>query len=70
MVTSEGKHCPCEDWRCQTCNPPPETDKDYGPPVFDPYFKCWTFPYARPAKKEKKVVYKEKEKPPTHNMEV
>lgn len=60
----------CEDWRCQICNPPPKTDEDYGPPVFDPYFKCWTFPYAKPKKKEKKIVIKPREKPQTHNMEV
>jgi len=36
----------CEDWRCKECNPPPADHPEYGPPVYDPYFKVWTFPYA------------------------
>ena len=37
----------CDDWRCQDCNPPPPSHPEYGPPVFDPFFKCWTYPYAQ-----------------------
>jgi len=41
---------------CNSCNPPPaNVDDDFGPPVFDPYYKCWTFPYAKPKPKEVKV---------------
>ena len=42
------------------CNPPPFTDKDYGLPIYDPYNKTWTFPYAKPPDiVVKKVVKKE-----------
>jgi len=43
---TEDVHEECEDWKCQECNPPPPTHPEYGPPVYDPYFKCWTYPYA------------------------
>jgi len=41
----QGDH-ECEDWRCKECNPPPPTHPVNGPPVYDPYFKVWTYPYA------------------------
>lgn len=74
MIEVDG--CPCEDWRCVKCNPPPVTDEDYGPPVYDPYFKCWTFPYAkekeRPKTPEKKVevVVVPRPKPAQRTIEV
>jgi hypothetical protein len=50
----------CKDWKCIICNPPPFTDKDYGLPIYDPYNKTWTFPYAKaPDIIVKKMVKKE-----------
>lgn len=67
----EAEHDECTDWRCQECNPPPPIHPEYGPPVYDPYFKCWTYPYAQNIPKR---VPKEKPpspaKPETHEMEV
>jgi hypothetical protein len=37
----------CADHRCTTCNPPPSDDPELGPPVYDPVFKCWTYPYYK-----------------------
>ena len=33
-----------------------EDGEELGPPVYDPYFKCWTFPYAKEKKVEKKAL--------------
>jgi len=53
-------HEECKDWKCTDCNPPPPTHPEYGPPVYDPYFKCWTYPYAQ---NKPKIVVKEQPSP-------
>jgi len=49
----------CTDWKCQECNPPPPIHPEHGHPVYDPHFKCWTYPYATRRASPKK------EKPPS-----
>jgi hypothetical protein len=52
---SEGEHH-CNDHRCVKCNPPPVAEEHMGPPVYDPYYRCWTFPYAKIERKPKEVI--------------
>lgn len=55
-------HQECDNWQCKECNPPPPVHPEYGNPVYDPYFKCWTYPYAT-----RKIEYspRKMEKPPS-----